>query len=441
LIRDRGLARGGHNPEYAWVAPCLLASIREYIELLKRNLWRNARFVRFTAGGAFSLVGNWFNTVAIAVLLFHLTGRASAVALSLALQVLPGMFLAPLGGAIADRFERRRLMLILDSVRALISLAPLLVHNTSTAWIIYLSSLLLQACTNIYNPAQNAYLPELVADGQLEPANAAYISLRNIAIFVGPALAGVVIAKWGTSVAFVANSVSFAVAASALLTLPSAKPTAIRELNPGALFGGYVTVASQYPSIARLSLCYFAAYLPISFFEGTMVAYTRVLGQPTSFVGLIYTAAGLGGIAGGLLMGQYFRRLSFTQIVIIDLLSVPSLGLLVFIGNVPLFLLAIAGTQVASNAGDVAYTTCVQRYVSSVERGRVFGLFRWSSSSGQFIGAGLGAVITASMTVPALLWISLAALPIALTGVAPFLLRQEYASLSAPAAGAARESR
>jgi predicted MFS family arabinose efflux permease len=395
--------------------------------------------VRFTAGAGFSLVGNWFNTVAVAVLLFHLTGRASAVAFSLTLQVLPGMFLAPLGGAIADRFERRRLLIILDSARALIALMPLLVHDASSIWIIYLSLLLLQTCTSIYNPAQNAYLPEVVSDGLLEPANATYTSLRNIAIFVGPALAGLVIARWGTPVAFVVNAVSFAVAASSLLSLPRARSATMRELKPRALFGGYFSIAGRYPTIARLSLCYLAGYLPISFFEGTMVAHTRVLGQPASFVGLIYAAAGVGGITGGLLMGQYFRRLTFTQIVIIDLLSVPSLGLLVFIDNVPLFLLAVALTQVASNAGDVAYTTCVQRYVSSAERGRVFGLFRWSSSSGQFIGAGLGTIIATSMTVPALFWVSLAALPIAFVGVAPFLVRQEPVGLSASTAGAAPE--
>jgi MFS family permease len=214
----------------------------------------------------------------------------------------------------------------------------------------------------------------------------------------------------------------------------------MRELNPGTLFGGYFSVIGRYPAIARLSLCYLAGYFPITYFEGTIVAYTRVLGQPTSFVGPIYSAAAAGGIVGGLLMGQYFRRLTLTQVVLIDLVSVPSLALLVLVHNIPLFLLIFALTQVASNAGDVAYTSCVQRYVAAAERGRVFGLFRWTSSSGQVLGAGLGTIISTGMAVPALFWVSLAALPIAIVGVAPFLLKRQTVGLPASTVGTVSET-
>jgi MFS family permease len=355
------------------------------------------------------------------------------------LQVLPGIFLAPLGGAIADRFERRHLLVGLDAASAFLALAPLLVRDATSTWIIYLSLLLLQICANVYIPAQSAYLPELVADDLLEPANAAYITLRNIAVFIGPALAGLVIARWGTSVAFAINSLTFVVAALSLLTLPSAKSAKLRELNPRAVIGGYIDVTRRNPSIARLALCYLAGYLPISLFQGTIVAYPALLDQPTSFVGLIYGAGGLGGAIGGLVMGQYFRRLSFTRIVIIDMLSVPSLGLLVFIHSAPLFLLVLALVQVASNAGDVAYTSFVQRYVSAAERGRMFGLLSWSSSGGRLLGAGLGAAVATSVVVPALLWVSVAALPLALFGVAPLLLQQRSVGLSLSAGGTAAE--
>jgi len=146
--------------------------------MLQSRLWRHGVFFRFFVGASFSITGNWFNTVAIAVLTFQITGQVSAAAGALAFSVLPRAILGPLGGVIADAFERRASMFVIDMVRATISLTPLLVHDRSTLWLLYASVVLSQAASTFYG--QRAYLPTLVPDDLLEGANAAVAILFDV---------------------------------------------------------------------------------------------------------------------------------------------------------------------------------------------------------------------------------------------------------------------
>jgi len=391
------------------------------------RLWLNGAFTRFFIGATFSLIGNWFNNVAIAVLAYRISGQVSLAAVAIACSVLPRTILGPLAGILADRFERRNLLIALDAGRAFVALVPLFAHDTSTLWLVYATVLLLQTGACLYNPTQGAYLPSLVADDLLEPANATLASMRDIGLFAGPALAAVLLGTEGPSIAFWVNALSFAVSAALLLTLPRVAHHAVKSFKLRDLLVGYILIVQRYPRIGALYLCYIASAVPVFLLQGVMVAYVGVLGQPSTFIGALYAAAGLGGAVGGIATGHYLRRLPYAVAVAAFAVSVLLLGALALTTIAALALLLIACSTAAGTAGDVLFTVGVQRSVLPQERGRAFGLYFWSIAIGQLVGAVLG-IGLARVAVTAIFWTSLLVLPIIVVGVVVSIRAGEPAS-------------
>lgn len=396
--------------------------------MFSTRLWRNGAFIRFFIGATLSVVGDWFNTVAIAVLTYRITGQVSLVAATIAVSVLPRVLLAPIGGALADRFERRRLLVILDFARAVVALLPLLAHDAATLWSVYAAIILLQIGACIYNPAQGAYISNLVPDDMLEAANAAYATMRDIGLFAGPALAATALGLQGPGIAFWSNALSFAVAGALLLTLPRGVQT-VQPSSVRALLASYVDFPRRYPRLACLYPCYLAYVIPIYFFQAIMVAYALHLGQPTTFIGTLYAAAGLGGAIGGIAMGQCLRRLPYGVAILIFAMNVPILGILALLHQAGPALILLALSVAAGTAGDVIFAVIVQRHVATEERGRAFGLVFWCIAIGQLIGAGLGIALT-PMAITALLWVSLSAFAVMMVSVA-CSIRVPYTSIHA----------
>jgi len=389
--------------------------------MLTRQLWGHGLFVRFVLGAALSGLGTWFNTVAIAVLSYRLTGQASTVAIALTAAVLPRVVLAPIGGVLADRFERRGLLVGLDLASAVVALTPLLVTQRGALPLLYAAVFVLQAASCLYRPAQGAYLAHLVPDDQLEAANAAHSMLQDSSLFTGPLLAAMVLGVAGPGAGFLLNGASFLVSALLLLTLPTAHPGAQKGTSISQLLGGYVSIARRYPAIAALCLCALASVVPIYFFQATIVAYAAALGQPSTFVGVLYAAAGAGGILGGLAMGQWQRHLSPRAVVALYGLEIPLLGSLALV-HAPILALVLLTASVASSmVGDLIFSVRVQRYVPTEERGRAFGLVFWCMAVGQMAGAMLGTMVPPALAVPVLLWVSVGVLPITALGLAQFV--------------------
>ncbi len=380
------------------------------------RLWHSGSFRRFFIGATLSLIGNWFNNVAIAILAYRISGQVSLAAVAIACSVLPRAILGPLAGVLADRFERRNLLIVLDASRALVALAPLFAHSMATLWLVYAAVVLLQTGSCLYNPTQGAYLPSLVADDLLEPANAALASMRDIGLFAGPALAALVLGVAGPAIAFWVNALSFAVSAALLLTLPRVSHYLAETGKLRDLLTGYVELVHHYPRISALYLCSMASAVPIFLLQGVMVAYAGILGQPSTFIGVLYAAAGLGGVVGGVTMGHYLRRLPYAAAVSVFVVSVPLLGALALTTTAAVAILLLALSTAAGTAGDVLFEVGMQRSVLAQERGRAFGLYFWSIALGQLVGAVLG-IALAHVAVAAILWTSLLVLPIIIVGV------------------------
>jgi MFS family permease len=192
-----------------------------------RSAWsllgRNPDFRRLFLASVISLGGDWFLFVALGGLVFEATGKATAVGALIISQELPVFLATPWAGWLADRLDRRRLMVACDLARTALCLAFLAV-GPENLWLGYVLVAALSVFAAVFGPASEAATPNVVDPEDLATANAANGSLWGTMLAVGAALGGVISEVFGRDTAFVVDAVSFAV--SALLLVRIRRPLA-----------------------------------------------------------------------------------------------------------------------------------------------------------------------------------------------------------------------
>ena len=126
-----------------------------YIELLSQN----RDFRNLMIGRLISQMGDWFNSVALFTLLLNLTGSGETVALILIIKLLPTFFFGPLAGVVADRFNRKTIMIASDLLRGIIVLGFLVIHSANQVWLVYLLTTLQVILSTFFEPAESAAFP------------------------------------------------------------------------------------------------------------------------------------------------------------------------------------------------------------------------------------------------------------------------------------------
>lgn len=174
-------------------------------------LRRNGDFRKLYLASLISLGGDWFLLVALFGLALEFTGSAVSVAALIVAQEVPFGVASLIGGVLADRFDRRRLMVVCDVARTLLCLGFLLVNDPSMMWLAYLLLAIISSFSAVFDPASSAALPNLVEPRELGPANALSGSLWGTMLAVGAALGGIVAAALGRDAAFLIDASSFAV--------------------------------------------------------------------------------------------------------------------------------------------------------------------------------------------------------------------------------------
>src|SRR5256885_8851884 len=185
---------------------------------------RTAGFRRLYAANAVSQVGDWLNVVALLSLLLDLTGKGEAVALVYLTRFVPFFLLGPPAGVLADRISRRAILVTCDVLRAALVLCLLFVRSPDQVWIVYLVMTAHAIASAFLEPAQAATLPSLVSREELVFASALENSLWSIAVAVGSAAGGVILALVGRCTAFVCDAASFLASALLLRGLPARRP-------------------------------------------------------------------------------------------------------------------------------------------------------------------------------------------------------------------------
>src|SRR3954447_11831342 len=206
---------------------------------------RHPRFRRLLAGLAVSQAGEWLYNLALLALVYERTGSSTWAGLATAARIVPFVVLGPLGGVVADRFDRRRLMIASDLARTACMLGLAVVAAAGLP--IVLAPLLAAAATAAgcpYLTCVSAVTPRLVPDSDLPSANAARAAIGQASIVLGPALGALLLLVGSPTAAFLAHGASVALAAGAIASLPAgplfapgaagARPGLIADLRAGA---------------------------------------------------------------------------------------------------------------------------------------------------------------------------------------------------------------
>jgi MFS family permease len=178
------------------------------------SLLRRNRDVRMVFGAqVVSYLGDWFAFVALAGLVEDVTDSRFLVSLVLVSMTIPGLFMSPIAGSFADRFDRRKILIVVSILQAFAALL-LLLHSAAGIWITFVAQCLIAGLAAFVGPSSSASVPNLVDnDDDLRKTNALFGSTWGTMLAVGAALGGVFAAAFGRDAAFIANAVSFVVAA------------------------------------------------------------------------------------------------------------------------------------------------------------------------------------------------------------------------------------
>lgn len=200
-----------------------------YIQLARQN----PDFRYLWLGQVVSLLGDWFNLIASAALIAKLTGSGLAVGGLFVVRMLAQFVMGPIGGLLADRYNRKTLLIATDVLRGLVVPGFLLVDGPEEVWLLYVLTAIQLGMSGIFNPTKDAILPDITKPEEMGTANALNATTWSTMLALGAALGGLVAGEWGLAPAFVIDSLTFFV--SALLinrvryvsTLPPRQPLKI----------------------------------------------------------------------------------------------------------------------------------------------------------------------------------------------------------------------
>ncbi len=422
------------------------------------SIFANHNFRLLFGGSAISMLGDQFTLVALPWLVLKLTGNPAALGLVLATMALPRALFMLIGGAVVDRLSPRKVLIAARAANALFVavLAGLVLLGDIHMWLVYVIALGIGLSTAFAYPAGSAILPQLVSRDQLQPTNALMMGMRQLSMFIGPALAGVVISigahgapahavqdASGLGLAFSIDAISFAFSLGSLLFI-----RIHRDFQPKPAVGGVLSnVASGVRVIwADLPLRAFMLYAAVvSVFVGgplqvglPVLADTRMdLGAAS--LGILMTANGGGMLLGSFLSGiasRYVRGRLGLMVLTIDSLAGVALATLALVHSTIIGAVLLAGTGVLAGIAQIAIVSWIQRRVAPEMMGRAMSVLMFT-----FMGLG---PISAAVAGSLLKVISLASLfvgaglvltAIALSCMSSPALRSIGAARTAAAAG------
>jgi MFS family permease len=352
---------------------------------------------RYYSGQAVSMIGTWMQMTAQSWLVLTLTHSSTALGVVVALQTLPVLVLGPYGGVIADRVDKRRLMIALQSamgVQALV-LGILTVTGMVTVWQIGILAALLGLNNAFENPARQSFMMELVGVDHLRNAVSLNSVLVNAARTIGPAVAGILIATVGDGVCFLANATSFVAVVFSLTTMDT---RALTPSPPAPRARGQLREGLRYirntPGLAvPLIMMALAGCLTYEFQVSLPVMADRGLHVGAAGFGFMTAAMGVGAVIGGLWVAARGQT-GLRPLVIAAFGFSGALALATLAPDLSLELLALALVGAGSIAFMSTGNSTLQLGAAPDMRGRVMSLWFVAFQGSTPIG---GPVVGATM--------------------------------------------
>ena len=332
----------------------------------------------YFAGQATSLAGTWMQMTAQAWLVLTLTHSSTALGIIIGLQTLPVLLLGPYGGVIADRVNKRRMMLSLQSlmgVQALI-LGVLTITGEVRYWQIGVLAALLGLNNAFENPARQSFMLEMVGPEHLRNAVTLNSVMANSARVVGPAIAGILIATVGIGVCFLLNAASFAAVIVSLLAMDRSalNPTALTPRGRGQLREGLSYVRHTRELAVPLLMMAAAGCLTYEFQVTLPVMATRALHVGSAGFGFMTATMGVGAVLGGLLVAAR-GQIGIRPLTIAAAGFAAALAVATIAPDLPLELVALAFVGWGSISFMSMANSTLQLTAAPEMRGRVMSLW------------------------------------------------------------------
>lgn len=352
-----------------------------YGELIRHNA--DFRFLWF--GQIVSLLGDWFNLIASAALVTLLTQSGLAVGGLFVVRMLAPFLISPLAGVVADRYNRKHLLILADVGRAVVVMGFLLVQDPAHVWLLYALTAVQLGLSGFFFPARNAILPDIVSRRELGAANALSSATWSVMLAFGAALGGLVAGQWGAYPSFVVDSLTF-VGSAALIARIRYRPQAPPEGSAASVAAALHQYLEGLRYLRRNVDVLFIALHKAAFallvsgtFQVVQVALAEqvfVIGEGGgTSLGILYAVMGVGTGLGPILARRFTgdrdrpQRLAIAASYAVTALGLALAGTLV---SFPVVLLGTLLRGVGSGVGWVFSTQLLLQLLPNRVRGQVF---------------------------------------------------------------------
>jgi CRP-like cAMP-binding protein len=393
--------------------------------LLRRALgYRDFRLL--LAGNAVSATGNWLYSVALVVFVFDATRSAAWVAAAAVVRLVPYVVFAGAGGAIADRFFGRRLLVICDVLRGvlMLALAAMVAAGAPVVAVLVVTAVTTTVST-VYRPALVTLTPTVVRDEDLAAANTVSETVENLALLVGPAVGGLLAAVGPPSVAFAVNAATFFVAAVLVsrLAVRSGDQSDEYESLLSRMVDGYRAVLSDTDVTVLMLMVVGAAFVYGQESVLWVFASQQLLGTGAAGLGYLLTAAGAGGMMGAVVTARIADRVPPGLVLLLSAfgLGIP-LALLAAIRTPALAYAVVLIEGAAAITIDVLAVTTLQRVVGTDRLAKVFGVIDGVAVMGLLLGTVVASAVASRFGVQVALVAGGVAFPLLAVALSPKLV-------------------
>lgn len=364
-----------------------------------QSIFRSPEFRRYYAGQALSYLGDGLRTLAIPLLVYHLTGSAVSLAFTFALEVLPFALFSILGGSLADRLDRRRLMLGADALRFLImaAFAVALWRGTLTLPLIYTGVVLLSMCAAVFLGAQTSSIPFLLGKDRAKAGVAALVAAEQSVNLIAPPIGGAIFGLFGALPALILNALTYLTSQASLASVTSFGPErpggfpSLRAIAADVRIGFGFAMGDRALRVLTLSSAAMNAVGILGFVA--MIPFLKhEFGASDQIVGIAFGCFALGSVTGSLLAGRThwpFGRALCVAYVLDGLFWLPVIW-------THSLAVAVLSVTLCSACSAFQITTIVgwrMRVIPEALIGRVFGVIRLIVLLGMVPGSMSGGAI------------------------------------------------
>jgi MFS family permease len=365
------------------------------------SIFASRAFSLFFAGQAFSYIGYGLRLIALPLLVYHMTNSASALGLTYALELLPFAVFGPIGGSLADRLDRRRLMIVADAVRlsVFVLFAVGYVTHTLTLGMLYTGIVVESACAAAFISGQSSSIPYLLGKHRATRAVAALLATEQAAITVLPPLGGALFAVLGPLPALVSTAMTYLISAVSIASVdtfgpdePSGLPT-LRDVKADIAEGFRFLMRDVPLRTTTLLSCAFNFF---GFMTGAVFIpfLKRDFGASDVAVGYAFGVGAIGAVVGSYVAGRMPHSLGFGRMLTVAYILDAFLFLPVMFTHrldVAITFLALTNACVMFEIAQiVGWRT---RVTPDGLVGRVFGAARLLALAGTVPGAILGGAL------------------------------------------------